>query len=650
MGRPEKPNRKRGSLLWDGLNRCTAWLYALILSSRMGRLMTGYRKTEAAISYGRVRTRRHACAPMSSARMRLVKAAEGSGLLVALRGLYRLLLACPAAVYGLFGLTQGLCGVAFYFILPYVYPSLAPSSSDMILSALLAVLSLPLLLTRKTMAGALGSGRWLTRLLSSFLGIPPESLDIPRDKRLNFLFYLTPLLGIAAACGALWSHPLLVPLCLLGLGVQGMIFAYPEAGVVLFTVMLPAVWANRSFLIVPVVLILLTWLSYGVKLLFLHRTIRFGLLDRVVFILMALMLVYGCVGDGLTASSVTVTLFLVISCSAYFLVVNLVTTRAYVRRCLWGVGISVALVTGLAYLRLIPVDSLSWLEGSRAGDAIINGFRDGYERLSTLWVEHSELYLVLSFPWLYAYMMHTKRFFRRVMGLCFVALNAMLIVMTNSVSAMFCIIAVTVLFFLLMHHRWLSAGVLALPALGCGLAWLSYFYPVTDSLKTILSRSRLYKFQLNQSLWDMVRDHPAGIGVGEEAFAAVYPAYAAPDLGAVTDSGSLFFEILLAYGWPGLIMFAALLFFFLQKGLTCLKHTAVTQDRAMILGGMASLVGVVIFGSVRSFITSPRVFFTILLMIALCSAYENIIFDEYDVTRASWESTPCEDSRLFRRR
>jgi O-antigen ligase len=192
--------------------------------------------------------------------------------------------------------------------------------------------------------------------------------------------------------------------------------------------------------------------------------------------------------------------------------------------------------------------------------------------------------------------------------------------------------------------------VLALPGLGCGLAWLIYLYPITDSLRTILSRSRLYKFQLNQSLWDMVMDHPAGIGVGEEAFAVVYPAYAAPDLGAVTDSGNLFFEILLSYGWPGLILFAALLFFFLQKGLTCLGHTAVTQDRAMILGGMASLLGVVIFGSVRSFITSPRVFFTILLMIALCSAYENIIFDEYDVTRASWESTPCEDSRLFRRR
>ena len=646
----ERPNRKRGSLLWDGLNRGTAWLYALILSSWIGRFMTGYRKTEAAISYGRVRTRRHACAPISPSRMKLVKAVEGSGLLVTFRGVFRVFLCCPAAVYGLFGLAQGLCGVALYFVLPYVYPSLAPAYGDMIQSALLAVLSFPLLLTRKTLAGILSSGRLMNFLLFTFLGIPRESLDLPHNKRLNWLFYPMPLLGVAAACLALWSHPLLIPLCLIGFGVQGMIFAYPETGVVLFTVMLPAVWANRNFIIVPTILILLTWLSYGVKLLFLHRTIRFGLFDRVVFILMALMPICGCVGSRVTANSVAVSLFLTISCSAYFLVVNLITTRAYMRRCLLGVGISVGLVTALAYLRLVPVDSLSWLEGSRAGDAIIDGFREGYARLSTLWVEHSELYLVLSFPWLYAYMMHTKRLFRRVMGLCFVVLNALLIVMTNSVSAMFCILAVTVLFFLLLHHRWLSVGMLALPALGCGWVWLSYLYPVTDSLKTILSRSRLYKSQLSQSLWDMVWDHPAGIGVGKEVFVSVYPTYAAPDLGAVTDSGSLFFEILLSYGWPGLIIFAALLFFFLQKGLTCLGHTAVTKDRAMILGGMASLVGVVIFGSVRSFITSPRVFFTILLMIALCSAYENIIFDEYDVTRASWDSTPEEDSRLFRRR
>ena len=650
MERPEKPNRKRGSLLWDGLNRGTTWLYALILSSWLGRLMTGYRKAEASISYGRIRNRRHACVPISPARMRLVEAVEGSQLLLGILGLFRAFFTCPMAVYGLLGLSQGLCGVAFYFILPYFYPSLAPSFWDMIQAAVLAVLSFPMLMTRKTLADALGSSRLLARVLSSFLGIPRERLNVLRDKRLNRLFYPAPLLGLAAACGALWSHPWLVSLCLVGIGVLGMIFAYPEIGVVLFTVTLPAVWLNRNFLTVPVILILLTWVSYGVKLLFLHRTIRFGLLDRIIFILMILMLVYGCVSQAGSSDSITTTLFLVVCCSAYFLVVNLVNTREYVRRCLLGVGISMGLVTALAYFRLVPLDSLTWLEGSRAGNAIIEGFRNGYERLSSLWVEHSELYLVVSFPWLYAFLMHTKRLIRRILGLCFVALDAMLIVMTDSVSAMFCIIAVTVLFFLLLHHRWLSAGVLALPAMGCGLLGLTYLYPVTDSLQTILSRSRLYKSQLSHSLWNMVWDHPAGVGVGEKAFLAVYPAYAAPDLGAVTDSGSLLFEILLSYGWPGLLLFASLLFFFLQKGLTCLGHTASTKDRAMILSGMISLLGVVIFGSVRSFVTSPRVFFTVLLMIALCSAYENIIFDEYDVTRASWESSPDEDSRLFRRR
>jgi hypothetical protein len=69
----------------------------------------------------------------------------------------------------------------------------------------------------------------------------------------------------------------------------------------------------------------------------------------------------------------------------------------------------------------------------------------------------------------------------------------------------------------------------------------------------------------------------------------------------------------------------------------------------MILGGITSMVGALIFGSVRSFITSPRVFFTLILVIALCSAYENLIFDESDVLTARRAGTPTEEDRvLFR--
>lgn len=147
----------------------------------------------------------------------------------------------------------------------------------------------------------------------------------------------------------------------------------------------------------------------------------------------------------------------------------------------------------------------------------------------------------------------------------------------------------------------------------------------------------------------MVWDHPAGIGIGDATFRAVYPAYAAPDLGAVTESGSLYFELLLSYGWAGLLLFAGVIFLFIQKSLTCLGHTADRRDRAMILGGVTSIVGALIFGTVRSFITSPRVFFTLTLVLALCSAYENLIFDESDVLTARQAGTPTEEDRVFRR-
>lgn len=639
---------KPKGILWDPLNRATAKLYALIAGSWPGRLLTGYRRADETFAKGRRYPGRHRCTPMSPSRLRVLSAVEGSLVFKGLQALFHALFCLPLAMYGLFLLAYGLFGVALYFALPHIYPALAPSLEYLLLTGGVAVLAIPLVLTRKTLAETLGVGGIPYLIFVSFLGIPRDRLEPPRQKMPAVLPYLAVFLSLLSAGGALFTHPLLVPAVLLGLGALGLIFTYPEAGVVLSTILLPAIWLDRGLLIPLCIVILLTWLSYGIKLLFLHRTLRFGLLDTVILIFGGLILLSGFTGAEVSAESVLTAVMLFICLSDYFLIVNLMTTRPYIRRCLLGVGISVVVVTLLAYLRIVPVNALSWLEGSRGGDAIIAGVENSVERLSGLWLEHSELYLVLVFPWLYAYLGHTKRLLRRVSAVMFIALDLVLILMTDSVSALFCILAVTVLFILLSDHKGLSAGVVLLPPILCGTVWISYLYPVSDAIRTVLSRSRHFKELLSESLWRMVWDHPAGIGIGDKAFHAVYPAYAAPDLGAVTDSGSLYFELLLSYGWAGLLLFAAVLFLFIQKGLTCLRHTADRRDRAMILGGVTSMVGVLIFGTVRSFITSPRVFFTLTLVLALCSAYENLIFDESDILTARSAGTPSEEDRVFR--
>ena len=639
---------KSRSILWDNLNRGTAKLYRIVENSFVGRVMTGYRRADAAFAGGKRYTGRHTCAPMSPSRLKLLSAVESGLLFKGIRALSGGLFGLPLALYGLFLLIYGVSGCVAYFALPYVYEPLAPDLEHLVLSAVLTLLAIPLLLTKKTLAETLGMGGIPYLIFVRFLGIPRDRLDIPRKRLPAVVPYLIALLALGGAFGALTSHILAIPAAMVGLGALGLIFSFPEAGVVLSTAMLPAIWLDRNLLIPLCALILLTWMGYGVKLLFLHRTMRFGLLDTVVLILGLLVLFSGFTGAVVTVETMVAGIMLFICLTDYFLIVNLMTTRDYIRRCLLGVGLSVAVVTLLAYLRIVPVDDLSWLEGSRAGDAIIAGAENGIQRLSGLWQEHSELYLVLVFPWLYAYLSHTKRLLRRVAGLVFVALDMALILMTDSVSALFCVLLVTVLFVLLWDHTGMSAGLTALPLLVAGGLWGFYLFPVSERVQTILSRSRHFKELLSDSLWRMVWDHPAGIGIGDEAFRSVYPAYAAPDLGAVTECGSLYFELLLAFGWAGLILFVGMVFLFVQKSLTCLCYTADRRDRAMILGGLMAIVGAMVFGTVRSFITFPRVFFTLMLVLALCSAYENLIFDESDVLTARQAGTSTEEDRVLR--
>lgn len=642
-----EPRRRRAGVLWSGLNRGSAWVYARISGSFLGRFMTGYRhmdsRTTRLFSYAG----RHRCTPMSAGRQRIVEAVESSLLFRWLRGLLRGLFMCPTACYGLFGLLFGGVGALAGMIAGLLNEIYTPSVSHYVTLGIIALASLPLMTTNRPMSQTL-CGSWLGRLvLVRYLGIPEDRLQEAGAGSYAIAYLPAYLGGIAAAVGSVFVSPLSILLALLLVAVAGMILSYPETGVLLATMSLPFVWLHQNFMMLPAALILVTWISYGIKVLFLHRPIRFGLLDRVM-VALGILLAGSCLTAFFTSPrTVQTSLCLLVFFSLYFLIVNLMTTREYIRRGLVGVAVSLAVVSGLACLRLVPVDGLSWLEGSRAGDVIVAGFRNGIEQLSGLWAEHSELYLVLAIPWLYAYLLHTKRLLGRILGGLMICLDLALILMPHSVSAMFCVVGVTALFLLLLDHVWLSVGIVALPLAGSGLYWASYFFPVSDALQTMLSRSRLYKSQLADSLWQMCLDHPAGIGVGEEAFVAVYPAYAAPDLGAVTDSGSVFFEILLSYGWPGLILFSVVFLLFLQKSLTCLQHTAVSRDRAMILGGMVSLIGLLVFGSVRSFITAPRVAFTMVLILALCSAYENIIFDESDVLQARWEGSVQQADRFY---
>ncbi len=639
-----------GEYLWHGLCRGMRAVYGAVGRAWPGRILTAYRKAEGSLS-GACPSSADICRPVSPSRRRLMEAMERGWIPRILKGLFGGLWRCPLACYGLFGLLYSL-GMAASLVWRtwHATPRIWPVQAFVLCGVLAAAFAL-LLTTRCSLGESLGRSRLMRLLLVRYLCIPADQLTGTGGRRLTGLSgVLSALFGLLAAVGAAYGGlPLIaVPLILPALGACGLIFSTPEVGVVLSTALLPFVWLERRAVYFLCGLILVTWCAYGVKLLCLHRSFHLGLLDRVLLIFGGYMLLSAFIGTSGSMDTRILSLMPVILLTDYFLIVNLMTTRAYIRRCLLGVAVSVVIVTGLAYLSRVSVDTLDWMAGSRAGDAIIAAFRDAVEGLSGLWQEHAEIYLVLVFPWLFAYLMHTRLPTRRVMGLLLLAVDVGLILMTRSITATVCVAVVTVLFVLLLGPKWAAAGAVTLPVASVGAVWLLDRFPISEAFMITLSRSRHFKEQLRGSLWRMVADYPAGIGVGEDAFTAVYPAYAAPDLGAVTSSGSLFFEILVSYGWPGLLLLGAVVFFFFQKSFTCLGCTAARRDRAMLLGGVVSMCGVLVFGIFRSFLTVPRVFFTLTLVLALCSAYENIIFREYDVLMATDPGTSGEQDRIFR--
>lgn len=280
---------------------------------------------------------------------------------------------------------------------------------------------------------------------------------------------------------------------------------------------------------------------------------------------------------------------------------------------------------------------------------MVEGFARGMSALSGLWASHSELYLVITFPWLYAFLLHTKRLLRTLGISLLMVANVLLVVISHADSTLLCIVICSFLFFLFYNHKALAVGVLAAPSFGCAYLWVDYLFPSSALLAwDWFANKTPAQDSVRQCVWQMIADHPFGIGIGSDSFAVVYPSYAPSGVSYATSAGNLYLDILLSHGWCGLLVLGLVLFLFVQKSLSCIRHAASKSSRALILGGLGSVMSVLLLGTVRSFSGIPRVFFTLLLAVALCSAYENILFEEHDVLTVDPAGDHTREDRMYR--
>ena len=102
---------------------------------------------------------------------------------------------------------------------------------------------------------------------------------------------------------------------------------------------------------------------------------------------------------------------------------------------------------------------------------------------------------------------------------------------------------------------------------------------------------------------------------------------------------------LLDMGIPGLLVFLFMAFLLIQKTLTCLKVCESTNDTVRILGGLTAWIGLLIYGLVSNTLANPAVMMTVIVVLSVCNAFQNVVFDRWDMVVAGMSrennSTDC---------
>ena len=643
--------RRRKPSFVQKLNSRTAALYGVLSRTLAGRWLTSYRRGGGALFSGRPEAGAGVFRPLPPRRERVAAAMEHSRLLAAFRVLFTFMADSPALLYGLFFIVYGVIGIIIEAVGPFVWYGVTMDWERLLRFAVVGIGLSPLAFTKKSIAGVFGASALGRGLVSGFLGIPEDRLHREDPEIHAYQLYIV---GLAAAlCGAatIWIPPLLIPLCIGGLGFAGLILTYPETGVILSSLLLPVMWVWERGVNVTVGLLLLSWVGYGIQALSLHRTFHLGRLDGAVGVVGLILLLCTLCGAGEKRTG----LVCVVLLSDYVLTVNLMNSHAHVRRCLSGALLSLLPVLLFGAARRIPGDFLRWAEGNWLGSILSDNVGRLSAFLGTVSVGVLPLLLVLLFPWLIAGLCNSRRPLSAAFWLLTAGLAGLTLADLGSVPHFVCAAVCLLVFFLLFSHKTVGVCLFALPIATGGVIAARLLMPGLMSgswlsrLRDNVSLRLTGRVRLWQDVWQMIRVRPAGVGLGRDAFAAAL-ASINPAAPTVDRAESALLDLVAALGWPGLCAVAVLVFLFWQKGITCLSVCRASADRAWIAAGLTTACAVGLYGLLNSLCMELPLFFTLTVLLGLCSAHQTIVFDEQNVLMAPVPGSALSEDRLIGRR
>ena len=518
----------------------------------------------------------------------------------------------PLKSYGSYFLSFGVYTVLAYFT-KLLLPVMGKADADYLFVGIAVfIIAVPMNVSKLTLAKAVQSGRISGAIFIDAFGYRNESFNGVATKK-SKRGGASVLLGIATGVFTFVVHPISILLFLFMCIAIVLIMYAPEIGVLICLFGLPFFSFLENPTLALLAFVFVTFISYVVKLIRGKRIFKIELMDFSVVFFLILIYLSGAISvggrDSLASASIACILGFI-----YFLIVNLIRTEKWLKRCLVAIvssGTVVAFIGVGEYI--LGLSTNAWLD--------VDYFSSIYGRTTSLFENPNYLaaYLAVIFPFALYQLVSCKT--KRSRTLCIISciIIALCTVFTWARAAWLAIIICTTAFFLFYSRKTMRAifgAVIALPFMPFVLPdnVVKRFMSIGD----MADSSTLYRVYTWKGCAEMLKEHFwGGIGYGNQAFSELYPMYAYAGIEAAVHSHNLYLQILITMGFSGLLCFGLIIFFYAQKSFEYSKSPVSRDSYLFVIAAFFSVCALLIMGMFDYVWYNSRIFFIFWAALAL---------------------------------
>jgi len=579
------------SLIISAISKFAKKVYSAISKSKFGSFLSSGHKAEekferSAIINTVVNGGEKKIALSKKFKNKIAASLEKSFFIKLLLRLKETLFRLSLQSYGIVFLAFGVYVLSSYVLKSAAAVNIASTRYDLAAGIAFLLISIFLLSSKKSLSQAIMTSKIVSYTLFGFFSFRSENMkSISKEEPLTYVgipFIFGMLLGVISG----WLHATTTVIVLLALIIVSAVLSVPETGILMITLVLPFLGT------VPLAALTgLTFVSFFIKYLCGRRTISMSIIDIPVILFAAITLSGGIVsksGDSLLKSLVYTCFIL-----SYIVTEEMFRSRHLIKRALGALSVSAAIVSIIGIFEyFVGSPSAIWQDSSLFSD-IKGRVVSTFENPNVLGE-----YLILTIPISLGLAYYTNNRRKSFAYTVSAILGTGCLVLTWSRGAWLGFILAGTFALLLISRKWFVAGAIAFPVAVTGVLCLdTTVLSRFTSIFNLSDSSTSYRINIWKSTLKMLKDVFAyGIGIGESAFASVFPYYAATGITSAYHSHSLYLQLVTETGIFSLFLFLTIAFITVRKNISFAVNSVSPKNKVLTAGMLCGIIAFLIQG------------------------------------------------------